>query len=176
MKDKIPQRELPEATTEQIDIASQLVHDGLGGEYDTEYGCLPRNVGTLGDEGVRGDTTMITTESITSTKDFVGAYESLGSIATEMCNKTPTTKVLIDITPTDAIPTLLNEQPKVNDVPFVDQVKKRVEGYPLLRRRFLDQLDGDPMLQTAVWAIIDVIDSRFKAKMARMFAKEDYGL
>ena len=54
-------------------------------------------------------------------------------------------------------------------------VKNRLEGYPQLKRKFQDQLDGDPLMQTAVWTILDVIDIRFKVKMAQKFAKEEFG-
>ena len=176
MKDKIPQRELPTATSEEIDTARQLVRDCLGEGYNIDYGCLPRNVGVQGDEGVRGDTTMITSELNSRAKRFSDVYDVLGQVATDVCNRTPTTKVLIDITPKHAIPTLISEQTKANDQPFVEKVKARIEGYPNLKRRFYERLDADPMLQVAVWAILDVVDSKFKAKMARKFAEEEFGI
>src|SRR6185295_17809338 len=104
MKDKIPQRELPEATPGEIKVAEQLIKYGLGLGYDVDYGCLPRNVGVLGDEGVRGDTTMITSELDSRAKHFADVYDTLGRVATDMCNQTPTTKVLIEITPKYAQP------------------------------------------------------------------------
>jgi hypothetical protein len=176
MKDNIPQRELPKATPRDVAVARQLIRDGLGEEFDVEYGLLPRNVGVMGDEGVRGDTTLITSESASPAKSFAELYEQVGQVATELCNETTTTKVLIDVTPTDVEPRFLSKAKKEETVPFVDLCKRRVEGYVHLKRKYYDRLDADPMLQTAVWSIMNVIDAKFKVRMVYREMEEKYGL
>jgi len=44
-------------------------------------------------------------------------------------------------------------------VPFVDKVTARLEQYPELSDKYADKLYGDPLMQTAVWVILDVADA-----------------
>ena len=68
----------------------------------------------------------------------------------QITGETHASKVLLDVTPPDAVATFINEEKQKPAVPFVDMVKTRIEGYVGLKRKYYDQLDEDTMLQTAV--------------------------
>ncbi len=175
MKDKIPQRNLLPFTERDIEIASKIVIRELGEDFDIEYGELPRNVGVIGDEGVRGDTAMITSDEEHPAESLTPElFDKLGRLATQICNETTVTKVLVDITPKDIVPTPLIEKEERQDkaIPFIDIVKRRIEGYPVLKRKYYDQLEGDPMLQTSVSATLDFLNLDLKTKVARQMAEE----
>ncbi len=50
--------------------------------------------------------------------------------------------------------------------PFIDMVMERLEDHAELKAKYADtdSLTGDPMMQTAVWAIMNAIDARERAR------------
>ncbi len=177
MEDKIPQREIRPFDQDDVDRAAKLVDSELGNNFDIEYGELPRNVGATGDEGVRGDTVMITTDAERPAVAFTQIYKQLGQVATQITNETTATKVIIDITSKRVTPTFLIESSKNKFVPtfFSDYVKRRLEGYPLLNRKYHHQLDDNPILQRHVSAIMDLKNAELRANLMRKIAEEKLG-
>lgn len=98
MTERRSQRELI-ATEQDIERAHQIVYDELGGDFSLEYGTLPRSVGVLGDEGVRGDTLLIICNLADPVRFLTENYEKIEKTANRLCNETgAATRVLFDIT------------------------------------------------------------------------------
>ena len=160
------QRELREPTQYDKDRAAELVCRELDESFGIEYAELPRNVGVLGDEGVRGDTVMITSVSDDPSRAFTNRYEELGRLASQISNETTATKVLVDITPPCARPRFLREKPTEDTRPFIERVKSRIEGYYLLKKEWYDQLD-DPEVQENVWLMMDEMDKKIRETVTK---------
>jgi hypothetical protein len=65
-KKKIDQRELF-ATPEDITRAHMIVEEELGPDFDVNYMGLPKNVGAMGDSGVRAHSVVISTKGTSKT-------------------------------------------------------------------------------------------------------------
>lgn len=93
-------------TDEQREEAQDIVTEELGAGFWADFDALPKNVGVQGDEGVRGLTVMICSDQVSPGK-FLGENPELAArVSNRLTNEAGgvITKVVFDITPTEAAP------------------------------------------------------------------------
>lgn len=99
MKKTFVQRELF-ATPDDPRHAQKIVDEELGEGFTVDYLILPKNVGVIGDEGVRGHSLLITGETENPSYYLAENSELLGRLSIRLCNETSAaTRVLFEITP-----------------------------------------------------------------------------
>ncbi len=96
----IPQRIL-EGNLEHAVQAQDIVAETLGPDFFVDIFTFPKNVGVMGDEGVRGHTAVVRNFELEDPDKYTAAhYELLGAAAMRICNETGVVcRVLVDITP-----------------------------------------------------------------------------
>jgi len=179
MKEKNDNRELPEPTETDIIAAKQFTEQYLGQGFSVDYASMPRNVGSLGDDGFRGDSTVIGSEAIRPASIFADNYDLIEKLASEICNHTTTTKVLIDVTPKDLEPRFTQaELPEDHGLSLEEYTRYKVQVYPKLAERYWEQLK-DPLMCRAVLAIIahkDAARERRKGHARALTIREEAGI
>jgi len=94
------------ASDSDIELARQIVSEELGSDFRLEYHMMPKNTGITGDEGVRGDTVIISADAINPTRFLSENKKLLDEVASKLWNTTGAiTKVLFDIALVDVPPT-----------------------------------------------------------------------
>lgn len=104
MEERISQRELFATPEDQV-IAQKIVDEELGPGFIVDYKDLPKNIGVIGDEGVRGHTLLIYSDVAEPAKFLAENSEVLAILSTRLCNETSAaSRVLFDITPPESFP------------------------------------------------------------------------
>ena len=94
------------ATPEDIEKAHQIVAEELGDGFRLDYETMPKNTGVVGDEGVRGNTVIISGRLANPAKFLAQNEELITDISERLWNETGAiTKVLFEITPVAELPT-----------------------------------------------------------------------
>lgn len=98
IKGRSKQRELF-ARPEDEPKAQEIVDEVLGAGFLVDYTSLPKNVGVMGDEGVRGHTVAIISEDPEVVGRIIEDYDRLGRASSRICAETGAAcRVVLDIT------------------------------------------------------------------------------
>lgn len=96
---KKPVRELF-ATPEDVVKANRIAQEMLGAEVEVNYTAMPKNIGVMGDTGVRTPTPVISVGSPDTLSTLLTDPQILGDAANRICNETGAAcRVLLDLTP-----------------------------------------------------------------------------
>jgi hypothetical protein len=99
MENKPTQRELFATPEDQV-MAQKIVTEELGEGFTVDYISLPKNVGVIGDEGVRGHSLWITSDLAEPARFLAENAELLARLSIRLCNETSAaSRVLFDFTP-----------------------------------------------------------------------------
>jgi GMP synthase PP-ATPase subunit len=96
---KKPIRELF-ATPQDVVKANRIAQKVLGAEAEVNYTAMPKNIGVMGDTGVRAPTPVISVGSTDNLRALLADPEVLAEAANRICNETGAAcRVLLDLNP-----------------------------------------------------------------------------
>lgn len=96
---KKPVRELF-ATPQDVVRANRMAQEVLGTEVEVNYTAMPKNIGVMGDMGVRTPTPVISVGGMENLRTLLADPEVLAEAANRICNETGAAcRVLLDLTP-----------------------------------------------------------------------------